>query len=317
VTSTAIMDIMDKPNDAQPPEWKQLEILIAEIQRQLAPGAKVTHNARLMGQDSETMRQIDVLVEQSVGQFRMMIVIDCKDYGHPVDVKGVEEFRGMVEDVRAHHGSMVSAKGFTRSAKKVARRANIALYSPIDTAPHKWQTTVALPVLCEFRAASLSFKIRSSAPAPFKMPQDFFSSLMVFDGDGNELGTCVEVALNRWNEGEYPVEIGVHEDVPIFAVTSVYVDNGYGMRIPVGLTVFLDVKGRRYFGHLPLKEIRGLRDEQTGEVHTNAFTTGALDPVEVENQWLRLSADEAPPGPVTLTIMGLNCFEIEGRRTRR
>lgn len=192
---------MSEPNDTQLPEWKQLEMLVADIQRQLSPGAKVTHNAKLLGQDSETLRQIDVLVEQSIGQFHLVIVIDCKDYGHAVDVKGIEEFQGLVKDVRAHQGSMVSAKGFTRSAKKVARRANIALYSPVDTTPHKWQSSVALPVLCEFRSASFSFGISSSAPYPMRLQEDFFSSLNVSDIHGNELGTCVDIALDRWNKG--------------------------------------------------------------------------------------------------------------------
>ena len=307
---------MSEPNDKQSPEWKQLEMLVAEIQRQLSPGAKVTHNAKLSGQDSETMRQIDVLVEQSVGQFHMVIVIDCKDYGIPVDVNGVGEFLALVKDVQAHQGSMVSAKGFTTSAKKMARRNNIALYSPVDTAPHKWQTRVALPVLCEFRSASLSFGISVTAPFPFRLQQDFWSSLMVFDRHGNELGTCEEIALDRWNKGEYPTEVGMHEGVPIFPVSSVCVDNGYGMQLDVELTVSLAIKGRRYFGYLPLQEVRGLRDEQAGAVHTNAFTTGVLNAVDVENQWQRLAADEQPPRPVTLTIMGLDCFEIDGHRKR-
>ena len=44
------------------PEWKQLEILIAKIQQELAPEATVSHNVKLMGRQSETLRQIDVLV---------------------------------------------------------------------------------------------------------------------------------------------------------------------------------------------------------------------------------------------------------------
>ena len=74
------------------PDWKLLEHLVAEIQEQLAPDASVLHNVSLYGLDSETQRQIDVLVEQSIGQYTMRIVLDCKDYAKPVDVKGVEEF---------------------------------------------------------------------------------------------------------------------------------------------------------------------------------------------------------------------------------
>lgn len=41
----------------------------------------------LDGVDSVTKRQIDVLVEQNIGQYTMQIVIDCKDYAKPVDEK--------------------------------------------------------------------------------------------------------------------------------------------------------------------------------------------------------------------------------------
>jgi len=33
--------------------------------------------------------RFDVLVRQKIGQYEMLIVLDCKDYAKPVDVKGV------------------------------------------------------------------------------------------------------------------------------------------------------------------------------------------------------------------------------------
>lgn len=119
------------PNEPpDPPEWKQLESLVADIQRQLAPDATVTHDAKLVGVLSETERQIDVLVEQNVGQYSMRIVIDCKDYVRPIDVKGVEEFHGLMNDVCAQKGALVCPRGFTEAAKQRAAKLQIALYSP-------------------------------------------------------------------------------------------------------------------------------------------------------------------------------------------
>ena len=66
-----------------------LEILVSRIQQQLAPDAEVIHNANLPGRKSNRSRQIDVLVRQKIGQYEMLIVLDCKDYAKPVDVKGV------------------------------------------------------------------------------------------------------------------------------------------------------------------------------------------------------------------------------------
>ena len=34
--------------------------------------------------------------------------MDCKDYSDPVDVKGVEEFIGLLQDVGANKGGMVT-----------------------------------------------------------------------------------------------------------------------------------------------------------------------------------------------------------------
>ena len=44
---------------------------------------------------SGTDRQIDVLVEDTIGQYTIRIVLDCKDYKTRVDIKGVEECAGL------------------------------------------------------------------------------------------------------------------------------------------------------------------------------------------------------------------------------
>lgn len=70
----------------------ELEKLVQRIQQQLAPNAKVFHDVKMPGRYSKTKRQIDVLVSEKDGQYHINIIIDCKDYKVPVDVKGVEEF---------------------------------------------------------------------------------------------------------------------------------------------------------------------------------------------------------------------------------
>src|SRR5438105_6997006 len=57
---------------------RELEILVAKIQAQLAPDAEVVHDVKLEGRQSRRPRQIDVLVRQKIGQYEMVIVLDCK-----------------------------------------------------------------------------------------------------------------------------------------------------------------------------------------------------------------------------------------------
>lgn len=292
------------------PEWQQLELLVASIQRELSPNAKVSHNVKLRGHQSEIDRQIDVLVEQNIGQYLMRIVIDCKDYSTPVDVKGVEEFHGLVQDVGAHKGALVCPSGFTRSAKKRAKKLEIDLYSPADTDPHKWQVRLALPVLCDFRSTRIAFGISVSAPVPFTISQALHE-LVIINEAGDALGTFFDVASSRWNAGEFPFEPGEHEGVPLLGTAITKVDNGHGMLVPVKLTVSLEVSQQLYLGHVPIERLRGLRDEQTGLVVTNAFTLGGLDPIKVQNQWKKVSGESGLPFQPVLKAIGLHSWGIK------
>lgn len=291
------------------PEWKQLEHLVVSIQKQLSPDASVQHDVMLDGIDSETKRQIDVLVEQNIGQYTIRIVIDCKDYSKPVDVKGVEEFHGLVQDVRAHKGALVCPAGFTKSALKRARKLQIDLYRPVDTGAHKWQATVSVPVLCDFRDSYMSFGLRCSAPKLLKVPQDFYN--LPVQGENNEtLGTSLEVAQQKWDEGLLPSEPGEHERISIFGETTAFIDNGHEDIVEVDLTVGLLVKQQLYLGHLPVENIKGLKDEHTGCVVTNAFTTGGLNPNDVEKNWRKVKDFESLDVEPLFIVTGFNCYGI-------
>jgi hypothetical protein len=287
---------------------RNLEILVAKIQKQLAPKAEVLHNVRLEGRQSGTKRQIDVLVQEKIGQYEIKIIIDCKDYKRPVDVKGVEEFDGLLRDVGAQKGVLVCPKGFTDTAKKRAEGLQIDLYSPIDTDPHKWQARITIPALCDFRTAAMSFGISISAPLPFRLFDSFFSSAMVFDEKGRELGTVLDTAMTKWNEGKFPSEPGEHQKLDIFGIRT-FVDNGHdpplGVRVPVDLTVSLLVQSQLYYGQLPVPHISGFLDQLSGKIITNAFTVGILDADEVEKNWLKIGTEADAPVLPVIRLEGL------------
>lgn len=65
--------------ETKDPKWKRFEKLVYEIQREFAASAKVTLNDSIQGVDSRTPRQIDISVRQNIGQYSILVVIDCKD----------------------------------------------------------------------------------------------------------------------------------------------------------------------------------------------------------------------------------------------
>ncbi|WP_272656891.1 MULTISPECIES: restriction endonuclease [unclassified Providencia] len=292
------------------PDWKALEQLVAIIQQQLSPDAVVQHNVMLDGVSSETKRQVDVLVEQSIGQYKMRIIIDCKDYSNPVDVKGVEEFHGLVQDVCANQGALVCPAGFTKSALRRAQKLKIALYRPVSTGEHKWRTKVTAPVLCDIRDSFMSFGISCSSPKPLLIPNEFYK-LPVYNLENKVLGTALEVAQAQWNNGTLPSEQGEHERLIIFKDNITQIDNGYGEKIEVRLYLRLVVKQYLFLGHLPIEDIHGLHDEQTGYIVTNAFTLGGLNASEVEKTWEKIEDIDSIKFKPLLKVTGFNCYGVD------
>jgi hypothetical protein len=155
----------------------------------------------------------------------------------------------------------------------------------------------------------MSFGFSVSAPFPFRLSNDFYSQAMVFDEKGRELGTILDNALAKWNDGKYPTEPGEHKGLNIFETRTVFMDNGYDpparVRVPVDLTVSLLVRSQLYYGQTPVPHVSGFLDQLSGKIITNAFTVGMLDPDDVEKNWLRIGSEaDAPVRPV-IRFVGL------------
>jgi Restriction endonuclease len=284
-------------------ESRQLEILVSKIQKQLAPDAEVLHNVRLPGRHSKRDRQVDVLVRKKIGQYEMLIVLDCKDYAKPVDVKGVEEFYGLLKDVGAHKGALVCPRGFSAAAKERATGLQIDLYSPVDTDPHKWRVRVTVPTVFSLRTAAMSFEIVCDVPMPLRLPEKFWSETVAMAADGRKLGTPWETAMKKWNGGRFPTNPGEYSKIDIFD-EPVVVDNGYNNVVPVKLTVGLTVWEQLYFGQLSIARISGFKDEFSGKIITNAFTVGIMTPDELEKKWLRIESEAQLPMPAVIEMVG-------------
>ena len=132
------------------PKWRRFENVVAEITRDLSPlGAEVRQDQRVRGQITGVPRQIDILVRTLSAAGLVTLVVDCKDHSAPVDVKDMEAFLGLLEDVGANRGAIVSALGFTEAAVKRAVRAGVDPLTYIDVESVAWPSKVAAPVMIE------------------------------------------------------------------------------------------------------------------------------------------------------------------------
>ncbi|MEJ2407383.1 MAG: restriction endonuclease [Candidatus Thiodiazotropha sp.] len=97
-------------------DWKDYEKEIVEYFKEQYTDAAITLDAREIGRYSQAERQIDILVEQDIAGNKIIIAIDGKYFNKKVDVKAVESYIGMLEDIGAHKGLLISKEGFTEAA---------------------------------------------------------------------------------------------------------------------------------------------------------------------------------------------------------
>jgi hypothetical protein len=291
------------------PKWKHFEELVAKIQADLAGDAIVTHDDRIIGKHTGAERQIDVSIRQHVGQFDILIVIDCKDHNKPLDVKDVEEFIGLVQDVGAHKASMVAAKGFSESAKKRAQSAGVELYVLVDTGDHPWRTGVSVPAVFEclgITEIGVGFQCSSCYVMDGAVK---VGDIRVFGLDNKPIGKVITLIRQRWNRGDLPEEPGLHDGIELVP-NPVKLGDYQGALHEMRVYASIRVEKRRYFGHLRLTEISGLHNVVTGATVTRRLVTESVGP-NIEKTWTRIdSVDDLAVRPV-MTFGCADYYETE------
>ena len=105
----------------------------------------IHRNVSLPGMDGA--RQIDVLITSKVAGIEIKTIVECKDYNKKVDVKVIDGFHSVMQDVGAHKGVVVSRKGFSSTAIKKAKRLGISLFTAHKACSDKWNIDFKLPIL--------------------------------------------------------------------------------------------------------------------------------------------------------------------------
>jgi len=285
------------------PKWRKFEKLVSKVQEELAPDATIKHDDHIYGYDSEKERQIDISVRQQIGQFNLLIAIECKDHKVPVDIEEVETFVNKVRDIRANKGAMVASNGFTDGAIKIGQRNGIDLYRLIDAEAHDWPTYVSIPVLCEFLSLD-QFRFRVPNLLANRKPH----TIMLYDVSEQQIGTMDAIIPKRWNAGQLPSQPGEHGWFRLIETPMLIQHDG--KFIEVDIQAKIRVKNKLYFGYLPLIDIKGYRDEISGAIATRGFTTDWLNVKKVEQEWRELSrADEIAVTPL-LTLTAIDVYEL-------
>lgn len=269
------------------PKWQKFEDLVTEIQKVLSPDAIVTPNDKIPGK-SGIERQIDISVRAKVGEFELLMIIDCKDYKSRIDINTVEQVRGLAEDVRANKAALVSFKGYTDGAKKRAQESGIDLYRLIDTGDHPWQAKILVPTICEVTIIkSYRIGIEVNSPGPFEISADAdFRTLKLYNKERKLLGEVEELITQKWSTGDFPFQNDTITGFE-FVENPVFIKNdSYGMFYQMDIKADLILETKRFLGQVSLTQARGLHNDITGRSSiVSNLQTESIELDEIRKSW--------------------------------
>lgn len=272
------------------PKWRRFEDLAATIQRDLAPqGAIVTQNERVTGVITKVARQLDIALRIPTNAGELFVVVECKDLATRVDVKEVESFIGMLEDVGANKGAMISALGFTAAAKRRAEAAAIQAWTLVDVESTDWPAYVSVPVLVEECSPYFCFTFSTHSHL-IALRADEVSDLRLFASPEATapIGTPRQLFIRWWNDGDYDVDTVENDEIELHSVPA-FVKTPAGPA-EVKVTARVAIERTLFFGEVSIVKLRGFAGPDMKTIRTRSLTTDWIRFADVEKTWRRLSA---------------------------
>jgi hypothetical protein len=104
-----------------PRRSNQLQRVVLAIHHQLAGRASVTESRLLPDRLSGKEREVDIAIETDVGEYPVVLSIECCDKSRPATVEWVEQMIGKHSSLPTDKLILVSRSGFTEAALSKAR----------------------------------------------------------------------------------------------------------------------------------------------------------------------------------------------------
>ncbi len=182
-----------------PKRTNDFQDLVSLIQKALAPkGAKVTDSA-LVGEDA---REIDVLIEGNLGQFRMRVAVEAKDEKRKMDSTKFESILGKYltdGGIKVNKIVIVTHQGFTGPVIKRAKVLGVELLTLKQAELKSWRDTIKPSLM--FRVQPHVCRVTLSPEKAGEDPSVVREGSLICPTGGNHRSPIVygtELAFTRW-----------------------------------------------------------------------------------------------------------------------
>ncbi|MDQ3816300.1 MAG: restriction endonuclease [Acidobacteriota bacterium] len=182
-----------------------LEQVVAMLHK--TEGVEVKTNVLLPPKsgDESRAREIDVLLTSEVAGYTVQIAIQCKNYGKPITIGQIGEFRDLLEDVGIppQYGIIVSVNGYQAGATKRAKELGIKalVLEGLDETRLKAEIKDTFQFFVHLLLVIEDMHIRTEVA-------DSDLAFSFWEEDHNIIGSVPDLIVSRWRNGEIPTTLG-------------------------------------------------------------------------------------------------------------
>ncbi len=169
-------------------KWLDYEKLIGKIYSQIDTESIVKHNDKILGLNSGRMRQIDVSIKRILpGGHDLLVVLSCKHYSRRLTIDRIDEFYGLLCDIRASKGILFCQGGFGKHLINYAKKYNIDLCTLSTVDNRNWQNDITIPFV--FISYDYKHKLHFSEALPDEITAQLIDTkdLIVSDNKKTEI----------------------------------------------------------------------------------------------------------------------------------
>lgn len=124
-----------------PRKGRELEILVQQIEKVLAPDAKIESPSYLIDKDTGQKREVDICIRQNIGSSEIVIIIECRDRTSVEDSTWIEQLISKKNSILVNKVIAVSSNSFSKPAILKAQKNGIdirLLKSITDSEIEQW-----------------------------------------------------------------------------------------------------------------------------------------------------------------------------------
>jgi tetratricopeptide (TPR) repeat protein len=182
---------------------KLLEQIVAMLHK--SEGVTVETNVFLTPKsgDKSREREIDVLLTRDVAGYTAKVAIQCKNYGKPITIGQIGEFKDLIDDVGIPYGIVVSVNGYQSGAVSRAKELGIKalILEGLDETRLRAEIQDAFQFFVYLLLVVEDMRISTDIP-------NSYLAFSFCDEDKKFCGVFTDLIVNCWRNGEIPMELG-------------------------------------------------------------------------------------------------------------